>query len=339
MMTLEELVRRLRTVTPDRAPGAAYEYSDANYDVLGAIVQTVSGEPFGDCLRRHIFLPLHMIDSFTSERLARLHGLAQGHTTLFGLPVPSDEPVYAADLPSGYVMSSAEDLAHFLIAQMNGGLYGGARVLSAAGIAAMHMPQASGGHYGMGWFRDQIGGAPVVSHDGNTFRSHAYLVLEPNSGWGAAVLVNLQSAVASPAIAHLQDGVAALLAGREPPSAALTMPRLSLIIDAILAFILAIAAWPLVRLPRWYRRQAWQGRFFRRTGVRLAAELGIPAALFLGAPALAGLPWGDILFVMPDFGIWFLVLLSIIFTAGVARAVLLALALRRKAHLPMPAGY
>jgi CubicO group peptidase (beta-lactamase class C family) len=333
--TLEQSVRGFRTVSPDHPAGAAYEYSDAGYDVLGLIVQTVSGEPFGSYLQRHIFAPLGMKQSFTAEREARAHGLAHGYTSLFGLPVPSDESLLPSNLPSGYVIASAEDLAHFLIAQMNGGQYDHARVLSSAGVAAMHTPQAAGGHYGMGWFRGQINGAPTISHDGNTFRSHAYLVIEPRSGWGAVVLVNLQSALASPAIDHLQDGVASLLGGQEPPMQTLTMPMLSLLIDGVLALILALAVWPLLRLPRWYRRHAQRPRLPVRTGVRLAAELGIPAAIVLGAPALIGLPWGDILFVMPDFGLWFLALLCLVFATGCARGVVvlkpnLEVAVRRR---------
>ena len=321
-MTLEQSIRRLNRVKPDHPAGSSYEYSDANYDVLGLIVQTVSGVPFGSYLQRHIFTPLHMVRSFTSKQQARLHGLAYGYTTLFGLPVPSDEPVFPPNLPSGYVMSSAEDLAHFLIAQMSGGRYGQARLLSAAGVTAMHTPQAAGGRYGMGWFQGQIDGVPVISHDGNTFRSHAYLVIEPQSGWGAAVLVNLQSAVASPAIAHLQDGVAALLAGREPPSELLTLPMLSLTIDGILALVLAVAAYPLLRMPRWYGRHTQRQRFPVRTAVRLAAEVGIPTLLVLGAPGLVGLPWGDILFIFPDFGLWFLALLGVVFATGCTRGAL-----------------
>jgi CubicO group peptidase (beta-lactamase class C family) len=77
-MTLEQFVRSLATVTLDRPVGSRYEYCSANYDVLGLIVQTVSGQPYGTYIEQHVFAPLQMHDSFASEPEARRDGLAQG---------------------------------------------------------------------------------------------------------------------------------------------------------------------------------------------------------------------------------------------------------------------
>ena len=59
-----------------------------------------------------------------------------------------------SQVPSGYLIASAEDMAHFLIAQLNEGRFGGARVLSPDGIAAMQARGVSRGvgrgEYGLG---------------------------------------------------------------------------------------------------------------------------------------------------------------------------------------------
>src|SRR6266487_2978782 len=138
-MTLEQFVRSLGTVVLDRPVGSRYEYCSASYDVLGLIVQTVSGQPYGTYVQQHIFAPLQMHDSFASEPEARRDGLAQGYRWLFGVPAPFDYYSLSA-VPAGFLVSSAEDMAHYLVAQMNGGRFGSATVLSPTGIATMHAP-------------------------------------------------------------------------------------------------------------------------------------------------------------------------------------------------------
>src|SRR5207302_1882135 len=138
-MTLEQHVRSLKTVILDQPVGTRHEYCNANYDVLGLIVQTVSGQPYDTYLQQHVFAPLQMHDSFASEQEARRDGLAQGHRWIFGVSTPF-EYYNGAGVPSGYVVSSAEDMTHYLIAQMNEGRFGSTPILSSAGIVTMHAP-------------------------------------------------------------------------------------------------------------------------------------------------------------------------------------------------------
>src|SRR6266566_2736681 len=70
-MTLEQYVRSLATLTLDRPVGSRPDYCSTNYDVLGLIVQTVSGQPYGTYVQQHVFAPLQMHHSFASEPEAR----------------------------------------------------------------------------------------------------------------------------------------------------------------------------------------------------------------------------------------------------------------------------
>ena len=76
-MTLEQFVRSLVTVTLDRPVGSCYEYCGANYDILGLIVQTVSGQSYATYVQQHIFAPLQMHDSFATVQEARRDGLGK----------------------------------------------------------------------------------------------------------------------------------------------------------------------------------------------------------------------------------------------------------------------
>ena len=91
--TLEAHVRALSDVQLAHPPGAAYEYSSPNYQILGLIVQEVSGQPFGEYVQKNILTPLGMDSSFISQTEAlRAGSMAGGHRYWFGQPVEADLP-------------------------------------------------------------------------------------------------------------------------------------------------------------------------------------------------------------------------------------------------------
>ena len=77
--TLHEMVSKLATLPLEFSPGTAWAYSVAT-DVLGSLIEVLSGEPLDEYLRRHIFEPLGMVDTGFQvrpdqvERLAACYG-------------------------------------------------------------------------------------------------------------------------------------------------------------------------------------------------------------------------------------------------------------------------
>jgi CubicO group peptidase (beta-lactamase class C family) len=190
-------VSDLSSVTA-QSPGT-FRYSNANFEVLGELIATVSGTSYAGYLQRHVLAPLDMTHSFTDLAAARAAGLQEGHRVWFGLAVP-DGVYYRADyLPAGFLVSTAGDLGHYLTALLDDGRYGGTSVLGAKYVARMLEPStdasAVGQHktYGFGWYQETIGGTPVVTHPGSALNSHADLVLVPSRHAAAAVLGNAES--------------------------------------------------------------------------------------------------------------------------------------------------
>ena len=348
--TLEQFVAALQTIELDAPPGARHIYCSGNYNVLGRVIEVVSGQSYASYVDQHIFAPLRMRHSFTSEQAARRDGLAQGYHWLFGAAVPADYPYDAPQAPSGFLITSAEDLAHFLIAQLNGGRFGSANVLSPQGMAAMQAPGVaigeSGETYGLGWRTGSLGGVPAVFHAGDHPNAHTFVFVEPQARRGAVLLTNSQTMLAQFGVyKQIEHGVARLLAGQEPTPASTSLPRLYLIVDAVLGGSLALALWPLLRIRRWERhlRQA-AGRPRRwRLGLRLGWEFGAPLILLAGGRLLLHMlgaqSWAEGFLLFPDVGAWLWTISLVMALTGITRLVLVRRLPRRRGQaqsVPFP---
>ena len=222
---LEDAVRKLSSASLAKPVGETFQYSTINYSILGLIVQTVAERSYERYVQTEIFDRLEMRNSFTSQDAAEQHGLASGHNYWFGRPRAVDLPYNRGLAPAGYLMASAEDMTHYLIAQLNGGRYGGASVLSPAGVDKLQEPgprtSDTDTSYGMGWFVGPVNDIPAIHHQGETFNFHANAVLIPGSRRGVIVLMNAENSVdlfVTGRMGTIAEGVTSLLEGREPAS-------------------------------------------------------------------------------------------------------------------------
>jgi CubicO group peptidase (beta-lactamase class C family) len=93
-------------------------------------------------MQDHIFAPLHIQQSFVSQSEAMHHDMATGYRWWFGMPIPAHLSQAAATVPAGDLISSAQDMAQYLVAQLNDGRYLETAVLSPSSIAQLHDPAA-----------------------------------------------------------------------------------------------------------------------------------------------------------------------------------------------------
>jgi CubicO group peptidase (beta-lactamase class C family) len=205
----------------NRAVGASYEYSNANYVVLGAVVERASGELYPEYVRRHIFTPLGMTRSYASLAEGEANGLAGGHVQFFGRFIESDVPYPASFIPGGFLISTANDMTRYLSMLANHGEHHGQRLLSAQGVSELHRGAANmdphgKSRYAMGWVADTFNGVPVVYHDGDTGRFSAIMAIARESGWGVVVLANGSGWLHSPHMIEAASGAINLLSGRTP---------------------------------------------------------------------------------------------------------------------------
>lgn len=305
--------RALASLKLTRPVGSACEYANMNYNLLGLVIEAASGESYADYIQEHILAPLDLRHTCTStsRAVARENGLAMGHRYWFGMPFPApDLPIPHGSLPSGWLISTAEDMARYLIAHLNEGRYGEARILSAAGINELHRGAVeyrkmgiSAGKYGMGWFDGAIGQTKIIWHSGTAPDFGAYMALLPAQRKGVILLFNSCHWWYNPAQTEFGMGVAALLAGepyRPTPYFAMVpwILRAQLLIPALQV---ADAVTTLGLLCRWHLEPECRpsGRRQRRLHVLLPLILNLLPALTL-RPML-GKRRGYMRLFMPDY--------------------------------------
>lgn len=267
---LERNARRL-AATPRNHPRGWFEYSNANYDLLGYLVEVVSGRPYGEYLAERIFEPLGMRHSHADHEAARADGLAAGFYQFFGLPIAHDISFVAGSVPSSFLMSSAADLGRLASAMLQRGSLGDAQALSPSGVTAMRRPlvrlREGTRAYAMGlWVKPMLdAGAlaepragvftyevPVsLQHGGDHATAAADIILLPREGVAVIVLLNANDPTAPAPYHGLADEVAAIVLGRPVPVASAPWlsvhPKLAL---AGLAMVVALVVTIAVRAAR-----------------------------------------------------------------------------------------
>jgi methyl acetate hydrolase len=120
-------------------PGTKWEYGIGT-DILGVLIEVISGQSLDDYFREHIFTPLGMADTYfilPEEKLLRLATAYaksnQGELT----PIPYSRPSGDFFSGGGGLSSTAGDYVRFLRAILNGGELDGVRLLTAASVDLM----------------------------------------------------------------------------------------------------------------------------------------------------------------------------------------------------------
>jgi CubicO group peptidase (beta-lactamase class C family) len=199
---LARYVEAAKDVALDCPPGSAISYSSVGYNVLGRIVEVVTGQVWDEALRDLLLTPLGLDHTMTLPEEALRFRAAMGH---LGEPGQEPDPAPQWDMmprsagPYGRVIAGAGDLARFARMHLAGGLAAdGTRVLAAETVALMQRREAdcpdkwtvSSDGWGLGWTLYDWNGVPGYGHDGASIGQYGYLRVVPSAGLAVALLTN-----------------------------------------------------------------------------------------------------------------------------------------------------
>lgn len=215
--TLEEMTSSLYSI---RAPEARYEYNNFAYGMAGLLVEKISGIEYEKYMVEHILKPLgvktpHPV--YPSPEMVELLALPYNAGGSHGTPKP-ERQVHFDVYPAGDIYLTAEDMARFLGAHLNGGVFNGNRILSAESVKAMHEPRF-GSNYAFGFTvtKDSATGHTLINHGGAIPGQRAFMIGDVDARVGLYYMTNSDFLPDSPTrYSELVEAALRLLRGEEP---------------------------------------------------------------------------------------------------------------------------
>lgn len=183
---------------PRRAlpPGDVFSYSNHGVALAGLLIESVSGVPFETYVKDNIFTPLGMTRSSFSLTPELAPDIAQGYfyENHEYQPAPYD---HSNDAPAGSLMTCGADITRFMLAHLQDGRLGDARILSEETARLMHTRQFT--HHpklpgcAVSFMEDIINERRLIGHGGNWRGFTSRLVLDPEAELGFFVSYNALS--------------------------------------------------------------------------------------------------------------------------------------------------
>lgn len=205
----------------DYAPGTEYQYCNLNFNMLGAVLERLSGERFDVLINQEILRPLglyggYAVDSLQQDMLANIYAFNAETGEFKDQPnayhprreeLKEYELGYSAPVfsPTGGMKISAPDLARYMIMHMNYGIKDGVRILEEASAREMQKPVSDSG-YGLALTNTStyIAGEEMVGHTGSAYGLYSNMFFSPDKKFGFVLITNGCDA-------QFEDGYVALL--------------------------------------------------------------------------------------------------------------------------------
>ncbi|HEX7902898.1 MAG TPA: serine hydrolase domain-containing protein [Chitinophagaceae bacterium] len=192
----------------DYQPGTGYMYCNLNYNMVGTIIEKISGERFDQYVKHHILDPLglyggYCVDSLDQSRFATIY--EYNTETKSFIPSPAayaprreeisnytmgySTPVFS---PTGGMKISTGDLARYMIMHMNLGRYNGKKIISKKSARQMQTPLSEKEGYGLAITTTDklIPGKTMKGHTGSAYGLYSAMFFHPGEKFGIVVISN-----------------------------------------------------------------------------------------------------------------------------------------------------
>jgi CubicO group peptidase (beta-lactamase class C family) len=208
--TPEQLVESLADIPVFAAPGEGYAYSNQGYSAAGFIAAIAAGAEYGEnvyetfarLMQERVFDPIgmqHTTYDFSAgvnnSNVASAHGFDLAAGGYSHIPTEMEHGAFSIIPAGGSTWSTAEDLARYLIFQMNNGVTtDGTQLISEETLLETRIPHSlmpNGDYFALGWVVGQpFHGLEHIDYGGQNLGFTAYVDFLPAANLGVVVLTN-----------------------------------------------------------------------------------------------------------------------------------------------------
>lgn len=191
----------------DYEPGKGYQYCNLDYNMVGTVIERISGERFDNYVKNHVMKPLKLyggycVDSLDANLFITLYDY---DSTKKLVPSPGaynphrqeiqhyvmgySTPVFS---PTGGMKISAADLARYMTMHMYKGKYKGVRIISRKSARTMQTTVAEKEGYALAIMHSDklIAGKMLTGHTGSAYGLYSAMFFDPKKKFGFVVITN-----------------------------------------------------------------------------------------------------------------------------------------------------
>ncbi len=201
-LSRQQLYHRLRFLTPSAELRQLWQYQNLMYMTAGYLIEKITGQSWESFVRNRILEPLEMHETnFSVEVSKRADDAALPYAEVKGKLKRIPFRNIDAMGPAGSINSNLEEMAHWVLLQLNKGTYKGRRIISAETLSEIHRPQMVVPrprkykelfylNYAMGWMVTSYRGHLLLMHGGSIDGFKAAVSFMPDDGLGLIVFAN-----------------------------------------------------------------------------------------------------------------------------------------------------
>lgn len=209
-LTPREVVARIAKYPITKEPGVQFDYQTSGYNLLGAAIEEVSGQSFGDYLRKHLFEPLSMSNTQMDSSRDLIPNRVRGYGLVNGEIKNAQFIDVSSRFGGGGLIGTVPDLLRWPKAILSG------KVLSKASVQEMLSPVTTKGgrynglgdgdwYYTLGWLVFPLNGNYVIQNSGSQKGTDTTLYHFPEKNLTIAYACNLEFAPQEKYVRHLYE--------------------------------------------------------------------------------------------------------------------------------------
>lgn len=281
---------------------------NAKFNILGQVIEAVSGMGYAAYIRENIIVPLDMQSTYTIEEAGSTPDITLGCRNYFGLPLKDKaeytEEDYWLGVPSNGLVSNVKDIGKYMQMYLSAGgkviSYNTMESIMGKGEFAGKSIFGTDAYYTMGWISTEVDGKQVYYCNGSVENYTSAMFIIPAMDIGVVILFNSADALAGQKYTDkIEAGAVSLIMGgtaRAVSSNSYLMEHGVADIIYFLAFVSSIL--PLLMMEVWVR---WTKEKFSiiRVLADILLHIVIPTSLIFAAGRYIA-PWGIIKKAMPD---------------------------------------
>jgi CubicO group peptidase (beta-lactamase class C family) len=189
-------------------PGKKYMYCNLNFNMIGTIIEKVSGERFDNYIQNHILKPLQLyggyyVNELDKSKFATIYeyqpdaakfvvspnAYAPRTTEVAAYQMGYSTPIFS---PTGGMKISAKDLATYMMMHANYGKYNGVRIISKKSSKLMQTAVSDIEPYGFALETPGsiIDGQKMIGHTGSAYGLFSAMFFNPQEKYGIVVISN-----------------------------------------------------------------------------------------------------------------------------------------------------